>query len=117
MGDVLQHYCLARARRRHDDRPLALAERGNQINNPGRQILSGGIIEFELKFLLGVKRRQIVKIDPLTQTVGLVEIYSVDFEQCEVALTIARRADLSFDRVARTQSKAPDLARANINIV
>ena len=117
MRDVLQHHGLAGARRRHDQRALALAERRDQVEHPGRQVLLGRIVEFELDLLFGIERRQIVEIDPVAQPVGLLEIDAVDLEQREIALAVARRADLALDRVAGAQAEAPHLVRADIDVV
>ena len=40
-----------------------------------------------------------------------------DFEQREVAFAVFRRTNQSRDRIAGTQGEAPDLARANVNVV
>ena len=117
MGDVLQHHRLAGARRRHDDRPLSLAERRDQVDDPSRHILASRIVEFQLQLLFRVERRQIVEVDPLAQTVGLVEIDPAHLEERKIPLTIARRADFALDRIAGAQSKTTHLARADINVI
>ena len=117
MGDVLQHHRLAGARRRHDQRPLALAERRDQVDDPGRQILACRVVEFERELLFGVERGQIVEIDPLAQAVGLIKIDRIHLEEREIALAVARRTDLALDRIAGAQPKAANLARADIDVV
>ena len=57
----------------------------------------GRIVEFELDFLFGVERRQIVEIDAVPQPVRLFEIDAVDLDQREIALAIPRRADLALE--------------------
>ena len=89
MGDVLQHHRLAGARRRHDDRPLSLAERRDQVDDPSCHILASRIVEFQLQLLFGVERRQIVEVDPLAQAVGLVEIDPAHLEERKIPLSIA----------------------------
>ncbi len=100
MRDVLQHHRLAGPRRRHDQRALPLAERGYQVEHPGRQILLRRIVELELDLLLGIERRQIVEVDPVAQPVRFLEIDAVDLERGEIAFAVTRRADLPLDRVA-----------------
>src|SRR5215472_2759099 len=116
MSDVLQHHRLAGTRGRYDDRALTLAERCDQVDDPGRQILAGRVVEFELDLLFGIERGQVVEIDALTQAVGLVEIDRVDLQQREITLAVARRSDLALDRIAGPQTKAPNLARTDIDI-
>ena len=90
MGNVLQHHRLAGARRRHDQGALALAERRDQIDDPGGQIPAARIIELQRQLLFRVKRGQIIEVDPLAQAIGFVKIDRVHLEECEIALAVAR---------------------------
>ena len=117
VGDVLHHHRLAGARRRDDDRALTLAERRDQVDDPGGQILLGRVVELELDLLVGIKRRQIVEIDAVAQLVGLVEIDLVHLEEREIALALLGRTDLALDRVAGAQAEAAHLGRAHIDVV
>ena len=117
MGDVLQHHRLAGARRGDDQPALALAQRRDQVDDPGRQILLGRILDLDLEALLGIERRQIVEIDAVADLVRLVEIDRVDLEQGEIALALLGRADLPLDRIAGAQAEAAHLARAHIDVV
>ena len=117
VGDVLHHHRLAGARRRHDDRALALAQRRDEVDDAGRQILLRRVVELELELLVGIERRQIVEIDAMAQLVRLVEIDLVDLEQREIALAVLGRADLALDRVAGAQAEAAHLARTDIDVV
>src|SRR6185312_1035960 len=108
---------LAGARRRHDDAALAFAQRRDEVDDARRQILLGGIVKLERQLLLGIERRQIVKIDAVAELVRLVEIDLVDLEQREIALAILGRTDLPFDGVAGPETEAADLARAHIDVV
>jgi len=117
MRDILQHHGFAGARRRDDDRALALAERRDQIDDPRRQVLLGRVVEFQPDFFFRVERRQIIEIDPVAQPVGLLEIDPIDLNHREIALAVARAADLAFDRVARSEPEAAYLVWADINIV
>src|SRR3546814_9264142 len=58
LGDVLEHHRLADARRRDDQRALALALRADDIDDARRAILDGRILRIERQFALGIKRRQ-----------------------------------------------------------
>ncbi len=116
MGDILQHHRLAGARRRHDQGALALAERRDQVDDAGGQVLAR-LFDLEAQALIGIKRGQIVEIDAVTDIVRRLEIDGVDLQQREIALAILGRADLAFHRVAGTQAEAAHLAGGDIDIV
>src|SRR5437660_11643953 len=80
-------------------------------------MLFGRVIELELDLLFEVERRQIVEIDAVPQPVRLLEIDAADLDQRKIALAVARAADLAVDGVAGAQGKAPDLVRADIDVV
>ena len=117
MGDVLQQHGLAGARRRHDQRALALADRRDDVDDAGRQILLGRILEFHLQPLVGIERRQIVEIDLVARLLRVLEIERVDLEQSEIALAFFRAADVAVDGVAGAQAEAPDLRRRDVDVV
>ena len=114
---VLQHHGLAGARRRDDQRALALALRRDQVDDAAGDVLAGRILVLELQPLVGIERRQVVEVDPVADLLRLVEIDLVDLEQGEIALAVLGRADLALDRVAGPQAEAPHLARAHIDVV
>jgi hypothetical protein len=53
----------------------------------------------------------------MANRVRLIEIDFVDLQESEITLAVLRRPDLSLNRIARTQTKAPHLAWADINII
>ncbi len=117
VGDVLQQHGLAGARRRHDQRALAFADRRNDVDDAGREILLGRILEFHLQPLIGIERRQIVEIDLVAGFLGVLEIQRVDLEECEIALALFGAANMAVDGVAGAQSEAADLRGRDVNIV
>ena len=50
--DVLHQHGLAGARRRHDQRALAFADRGDDVDNPCRKVFLGRVFEFEPEALI-----------------------------------------------------------------
>ena len=90
VGDVLQQHRLAGARRRHDQRALALADRRHDVDDARREILLGRILVLHVQPLFGVERRQVVEVDLVARLLGVLEIDRVDLEQREVALALLR---------------------------
>ena len=117
VGDVLQQHRLAGARRRHDQRALALADRRHDVDDAGREILLGRILEFHLQPLVGIERRQVVEIDLVARLLGVLEIERVDLEQGEIALALLRAADMAVDGVAGAQAEAADLRGRDVDVV
>ncbi len=115
--DVLQQNGLAGARRRHNQRALAFADRRDDVDDAGREVFLGRIFEFHLQPLVGIKRRQVVEIDLVARLLGVLEIDGVDLEQREVALAFLGRTDMAFDGVAGAQAKAADLAGRDVNVI
>ena len=114
-GDVLQDHRLAGARRRDDQRALALAERGDQIDHPVGDVLLRVGLQVEL--FVRVERGQVVEIDPVLQRVRRVEVDLVDLEQREIALPLVGRADLAVHRVAGAQRETANLRGADVDVV
>ena len=117
MRDPLEHHRLAGPGRRDDQRALALAERGDQIDDTGGQILPGGIVDLERDLLFRIERGEIVEIDPVADALRVLEIDQVDLEQGEIALPVLGRADLTLDGIAGPETEAADLARRDIDVV
>ncbi len=115
--DVLQQHGLAGARRRNDQRALALADGRDDVDDARRQILPGRIFVFHLQPLVGIERRQVVEVDLVLGLFRILEIDGVDLEQREVALAVLGRADVAFDGVAGAQAEAADLRRRDIDVV
>src|SRR6188508_3152693 len=117
MRNVLQQHGLAGARRRDDQRALALAYRRYDINDPGGEILFGRILVFHPEALVGIERGQVVEIDLVARLLGVLEIDRIDLEQGEITLSFFRRANMAFDCVAGAQTETTDLAWRNVDIV
>ena len=117
VGDVLQQHGLAGARRRHDQRALAFADRGDDVDDARGEILLGRILEFHLQPLVGIERRQIVEIDLVARFLGVLEVERVDLEQSEVTLAFLGAADMAVDGVAGAQAEAADLRWRNVDVV
>ncbi len=122
MRDILHQHGLTGARRRDDQRALTLAQRRDQIDDPGRLFLLLALLiviafDLELKLLIRIERRQVVEIDSMPNRIRFVEIDLVDLQQGEIALAILRRADLALDRIAGAQAEAADLAGRDIDVV
>ncbi len=106
VGNVLQQHGFAGTRRRHDQGSLPLADRGNQIDHPGRKIVRGSL---EDEALLGIEGRQVVEQSLFPSDGGILEIDLGDLEQGEIAFALLRRPDLPGNRVAGAQVETPDL--------
>ncbi len=117
MRDVLQHHRLAGPGRGDDEAALALAERRDQVDHPGRQVLLRRHLDLELQAPVGIERRQIVEVDPVADLVRILEVDGVDLEQREVALAFFRAADLAVEGVAGAQAEAADLRGRDIDVI
>src|SRR5262245_47409623 len=117
VGNILQQNGFAGARRRNDQRALALADRGDDIDDPGREILLGWILILHLEPFVGIERGQVVKIDLVARLLRILEIDCVDLEQSEIALALFWRADMAFNCVSGAQAESANLAWRNINVV
>ena len=117
MRDVLQQHGLAGARRRDDQRALAFADRRDDVDDAGGEVLLGRILVLHAQPLVGIERRQVVEIDLVARLLRVFEIDRVDLEQREVALAFFRRADMAFDGVAGAQAEAADLRGRDVDVV
>jgi hypothetical protein len=63
VGDVLQQHRLAGARRRDDQRALALAEGRHEIDDSRRKVLGLDALELHAEALIRIERRQVVEMD------------------------------------------------------
>ena len=117
MRDVLQQHGLAGARRRHDQGALALADRRDDVDDAGGEILLGRIAELHLQPLVGIERGQVVEVDLVAGLLGLFEIDRVDLEKGEIALAVFRGADVAVDGVAGAQAEAADLRGRDVDVV
>src|SRR5208337_4683717 len=114
LGDRLQHHGLAGERRRDDKSALAFADRRDQIDDAGGQIL---VIVFELDALLGIERGEVVEQDLVARLFRVLVVDRFNLEQREVALAFFWRANQAGNHVAGAQIELANLARRNINVV
>ena len=122
-GDVLQHHRLTRPGRSHDQRPLALADRRNQIDHPRCVVLLRAfgdrldVVVLHFQPLVRVQRSQVIEIDAVFDRVRMFLIDGVDLEQGEITLPIAGGANLPFDRIAGAQRETAHLGGADVNVI
>ena len=116
-GDVLEQHGLADARRRDDQRALALALRRDDVDHPRRLVLDGRIGAIEGQLLVRIERGEIVEIDPVADGVGIVEIDLGDADEAEIALALLGAANLAFDRVAGPEAELADLVGRDVDVV
>src|SRR5690606_38070491 len=117
LGDVLEEHGLTRARRRHDQRALALPLRADQVDYPRRLVLHRRIGGVEIQPLIRVERSQVVEIGAVADRIGVVIVDARELGQREIAFAVLRRADLAFDRVTGAQSPFADLVWRNVDVV
>ena len=115
--DVLHQHRLAGARRRHDQRALALADGRDDIDHASGKILSRGIVDLHAETLIGEQRREVVEIDLVLGLFRILEIERVDFEQREITFAFFRAADVAFDGVAGAKAEAADLRGRDVDVV
>ena len=116
-GNILQQHGLTGARRCYDQGALAFTLRRYYIDDPRRFVLVRWIERIESKLLIGIKRREVVEIDPVTNGVGVVEINLHDLGQREIALSVLWRANLAFDSITGAQPELTNHVGRDINIV
>ena len=73
--DGLQQHRLAGTRRGDDERPLALAQRRDQIHGAAAEVL---LDRFQAQTLLGVVGREIVKVDSQARGLGVGTVQGVN---------------------------------------
>ena len=88
VGDVLEQNGLAGARRRDDQCALAFAERRDDVDDAGREILDRRVFDFELQPLRRIERRQVVEVALVLGLLGILEIDVRDLQQGEVAFAV-----------------------------
>ena len=112
--DVLQDHRLAGLGRRRDERPLALPDRRDQIDDARGEAAPRRL---EVELLLGIEGRQVVEEDLVPGVLGRLQIDRVDLEQREVPLALLRRADLPENGVAGPQVEAANLGGRHVDVV
>jgi hypothetical protein len=117
LRDVLHQHGLAGARRGDDEAALALADRGDDVDDSRRIVLARRVRLLELEPLGGIERRQVVEMDLVADLLRVLEIDRVDLEQGEIALALLRPADRPFHGVARAQAETADLRGGDVDVV
>jgi hypothetical protein len=71
IGDLLEDNRLSGLGRRHDQAPLALPDRGDQVEDARRNV---AILALQLKPLLGIARTKIVEPDAVLCLLGILAV-------------------------------------------
>ena len=114
VGDVLEEHRLAGLGRADDERPLALADRVDEVDQPLAEVLR---VRLEVDQLVRVDRRQVAEVGPAAGDVAIDAVDRVDAEQAPVLLRLARRADGAGDAVADAQAEAAHLAGVDVDVL
>ena len=102
------------AGRGHDERALALPERGHEVHDAGGQDVGQRL---QPDAVLRVERGQVVEEDLLLRAVRRLEVDRVHLDEGEVALVLLGRADLAADGVAGAQVELADLRGRDVDVV
>ena len=86
VGDLLQHDRLAGLGRRDDEAALALADRGDEVDDALRELLGLGL---EAQALLRVERRQLAELDAGRGVLDRQAVDRVDLDERVVLLAAA----------------------------
>src|ERR1700722_19829806 len=117
VGDRLQDHRLAGLRRRDDKTALTLADRADQVDDPGGHVAGIG---FEPEPVLRVKRHQLGELRPAD---GLLRVQPVDLVQPDQrvellpALAVARLPDRTLDDIALAQAVLAHLGKRDVDVV
>ncbi len=114
VGQLLHQDRLAGLGRRHDQAALALADRGQEVHHPHRQVAG---LPLETDPLVGVPRLQVVERDPVLGLFRFLVVDALHLEQRQVPLALLGRAHLAHHRVTGAQVEPLDLARAHVDVV
>ena len=117
VGDRLQDHRLARLRRRDDETALALADRGDQVDDARRQVLRVG---FEPQPVLRIQRRQLVELDALARFFRIDAVDRVEtHERVELLATLAftRLTHRAGDGVALAHAVPTHLRERDVDVV
>ena len=120
VGDRLQDQRLAGLGRAHDQTALPLADRGDEVDQTGREDVLLGL---EPQPLLGVQRRELAELDPAAGVLGRLAVDRVQAHQ-RVELLAGRRLlalgeglDGAGDGVALAQAVLLDDAERDVDVV
>ncbi len=91
--------------------------RRNEIDHACRLVFDRRVLRIEIQALIGIERREIVKIGAVTHCFRIIVI---DFEQLgqrEIAFPILGCANFALDGVACAQAHLANLVRRDVNII
>src|SRR5690606_15732027 len=117
VGDRLQHHRLSGLRRGDDETALALADRGDEVDDPRGEDVRLGL---QAQALLRVERGELVEVGPVA---SLLRVHPVDGVEADqgvellAPLALARLAHRAGDDVALAQAVAADLGERDVHVV
>ena len=120
VGDRLQDQRLAGLGRRDDQTALALADRGDQVDDPRREDVRLGL---QAQPLLRVQRRELAELHPAAGLLGSLAVDRVEpHQRVELLpgrrlLALARLPDRAGDGVTLAQAVLLDLAQRDVDVV
>ena len=92
---------------------LALAQRGDDVHDPGGQLVRCGL---QTEALVGEQRGQRFEVGAVPGLLRVDPIDGRDLEQGVVLLVVTRGAHLAGDLVATAQFEAPDLGQGHVDV-
>ena len=101
----------------NDQTALALADRGDDVDQAPRHVLFAAHIAFQTQRFGREKRREIFKEHAVLELLGRKTVHRIDFYEREVAFVVLGRADFAFDRVTGVKVEAADLRGRNVDVV
>jgi hypothetical protein len=124
-GDLLHDDRLAGLRGRDDEAALALADRGDDVDDPGRQVVR---LVLEAEPVLRVQRGQLGELGPRSRLLGRHPVDGVEPHErvrlvrparaaLALRLALAGSAHGTGDRVAATQAGLADLRERQVHVV
>jgi hypothetical protein len=114
-GDRLQHHRLAGLGRGHDEPPLALADRGEQVDDAGRRRRAP---VFQAQAFVGIQRGQLVEVR--AGPAGRHPVDRVHLEQgpeLAACRSAGLRAGRALDQVALPEPVLPDLRGRDVDVI
>src|SRR5207253_8328030 len=115
LHELLHAGRLARLRRRHDEAALALADRGDEVDDARRHV-GGGAGLLEPQLLVGEQRRQVLEPGPAAGQLGILAVDGVDAQQRRVLLVATRRTHGTGDVVTAAQAELPGLLDRDVAV-
>ena len=117
VGDRLQDHGLAGLRRGHDQASLALADRRDEVDDPGRQHARVGL---QAEPVLRVQRGQLLELRAAAAGFGRHAVDRVEADQrveLLAALAVLGLADRTGDVVTLAQTVLADLGERDVHVV